>query len=219
MNITSNSRIKGFFIVLSGIDGSGKTTQVEKLEGGLRESGYSVVTTKQPTEWYLGDSFVRSYFRRDDNELLRLAALALFSASDRARHVYETIIPNLHAGKIVISSRYVFSAYAYFLARGISDIEWLMTINRYAIQPDITFFMDLPARVSLNRIVSRDGVPRKEEQDLMRMSEIRQHFLSFQSDKFIVVNGERDQEIIRQEIMSITIPLLENHFSSQDIEA
>src|SRR5687768_10113000 len=133
----------GLFIVFCGLDGSGKTTQAQLLTSSLEGAKFPTVLTSEPTPWYLSDPFVRSYFEEGKIDEHGLAALALFSAADRSKHLSQLILPSLNYGKIVVSSRYVFSAFAYFLERGLKDLEWLKSINRYAFEPDLTFFLDI----------------------------------------------------------------------------
>jgi dTMP kinase len=192
----------GKFFVFCGLDGSGKTTQANLLVQRLEKEMFSVYLTSEPTPWYLRDPFVQNYFAEGQTDEHGLAALALFSAADRARHVREVIIPNLNAGKMVISSRYVFSAYAYFFARGLRDQTWLESINRYAIDPDLTFFLDLEPEVALSRIAQRGDKAKREEMNLPRIREIRQRFLSFASDNFYILDANRDEGELHQQIVS-----------------
>ncbi|HLO17738.1 MAG TPA: dTMP kinase [Anaerolineales bacterium] len=198
----------GKLFVFCGLDGSGKTTQVNLLARRLEKEMFSIYLTSEPTPWYLRDPLVQNYFAEGQIDENGLAALALFSAADRARHVREAIIPNLNAGKMVISSRYVFSAYAYFFARGLRDQTWLETINRYAIDPDLTFFLDLEPEVALSRISQRGDKAKREEMNLSRIREIRQRFLSFASDDFCVLDANRGEDELHQQIISILWPKL-----------
>src|SRR5690348_11605062 len=99
----------GFFIVLEGIDGSGKSTQVKAIAAALRERGYEVVTTKEPTDNKWGKIL------RNSASTGRLSAeeeLETF-IKDRKEHVEILIRPSLDAGKVVITDRYYFSTAAY----------------------------------------------------------------------------------------------------------
>lgn len=167
-------------IAVCGIDGSGKTTQIDMLAKKLGIENTSAITlTKQPTEWYRKDIRLRALLNEELEETdLLLRELALFAASDRLRHIQTEIIPSLDAGKVVISDRYVFSTFAYFLSRGLDDIEWLKLINQHAIQPDLTIFIDTPADVAVKRIIERDGNARKrEELNLYKMNNVRKAFV------------------------------------------
>ncbi len=195
-------------IAICGMDGSGKTTQLNLLKKNLEISGYEVYITKQPTNWYRKDRRLQNYLEGhlpEDKLLLR--ELALFSAADRLRHYQTEIYPNESAGKIVISDRYVFTTYAYFMARGIGDLEWLKSINKFIPLPDITIYLDVPAEIALNRIIKREGISRKkEEKDFDRLNTIRQFFKSQPWGKmksFYVLNGTQETKTIEKQINDI----------------
>src|ERR1044072_9966154 len=99
---------RGFFITLEGIDGCGKSTQLEMLAEALRARGFAVVTTHQPGGTAIGQD-IRALMIKEHNRLAPLAELLLLMA-DRAQHVAQFIKPNLEAGRIVISDRYTDSS-------------------------------------------------------------------------------------------------------------
>jgi dTMP kinase len=168
----------GPLIAVCGIDGAGKTTQIARIASYLGERFPDVVTTRQPTDLYRQDPIVRAALNLDVTPESVAEELALFSAFDRIRHVREEIIPVLQRGGAVISDRYVYSAFAYFLARGISDIEWLKQINRAAPVPDVTLYIDVDPEQAIRRILQRDGSSRKREEiDLDRMNRVRSAFV------------------------------------------
>jgi len=191
---------RGRLIVICGLDGAGKTTQIEALGDHCRQRNLSVCLTRQPTEWYRRDPFVQSYLKNGGN-LSQSYSLALFAAADRHRHINEVIVPALSAGKIVISDRYVFSSLAYFRIRGVAD-KFVEYINRGIPRPDHTFFLDVPAAVLLKRLQERDGNALKfEEKSEHKLNELRSAFLSFK-DLFTVIDGEQPKETIATQIIN-----------------
>ncbi len=199
----------GALLVLCGMDGAGKTTQVQLLEQYLEAIGVPVFVTSEPTSWYLNDPLVRSYFSGQDVDERGVGALALFSAADRARHVAEVILPQLRMGKVVVSSRYVHSAYAYFYGRGLRDREWLHTINRYAIDPDLVFFLDIAPENVVRRVAERGDAAKKEEEDLIRLNEIRGQFLSYESETFRVIDANLSRDEIHAAIVALAQPVVQ----------
>ncbi|MGH3402971.1 MAG: dTMP kinase [Streptosporangiaceae bacterium] len=199
----------GALLVLCGIDGSGKTTQADLLERHLTSVGLEVFMTSEPTSWYLGDPLVRSYFSGQEVDERGLAALALFAAADRARHVAEVILPQLRLGKVVVSSRYVHSTYAYFYGRGLRDHDWLAAINRYAIEPDLVFFLDIAPEEVARRVAKRGDKAKKEEVDIPRLRDIREKYLSFASDTFHVLDGSKSLNEVHSTIVSLVHPVLQ----------
>jgi dTMP kinase len=159
------------FIVLEGIDGSGSTTQGEKLTNLFRSQGRPVVFTREPTQGPVGllirlaltgrlNGYVENGLRRGDapdDEVFKSAtdldphALALLFAADRMDHIATEVAPNLAKGRTVVCDRYLLSTLAY---QGLSiDREWLRKINERAPKPDLTIFLDVDAERARQRIV------------------------------------------------------------------
>ncbi|HET9186484.1 MAG TPA: dTMP kinase [Acidothermaceae bacterium] len=197
----------GYFVAICGIDGSGKTTQVGVARDYLRTTTSDVLVTKQPTDLYRNDPEVRALLdlRRDSAYLT--AELALLAAFDRARHIRTQILPALAADGCVISDRYVYSTYCYFMARGITDLGWLRAINRLAPVPDLTIYIDVPPELAAQRVIARDGSSRKrEELDINRMTTVRSYFLDQpwgRSDRFHTVDGAAPVEAVSDEVLRL----------------
>jgi dTMP kinase len=143
------------FITFEGMDGSGKTTQLQQLAVTLRALGYDVLTTREPGGTALGDK-VRSLLLDKGDEptpMDRRAELLLFCAS-RAQLVHEVILPHLQQGGIVLCDRYIDSSLAYQgFGLGI-DLEVLGTLLGFAtdsLLPDLTLYMDIPPEEGLKR--------------------------------------------------------------------
>lgn len=197
----------GALVAVCGIDGSGKSTQIAVIADHLRARGRDVVLTRQPTDRYRSDAIVRSALDLE-LDLARIAPeLALFSAFDRIRHVREVIEPALAAGSVVVSDRYVYSTYAYFLSRGVDDLAWLQAINRHAPTPDLTIAIDVPPALAAERIIARDGSSRKrEELDLDRMRVVQEAFRSQPwgvDERYHLVDGTRSREALQHEILAL----------------
>ncbi len=143
------------FITFEGMDGSGKTTQLQHLAAALRENGYHVITTREPGGTPLGDR-VRSLLldKADDPAPMdRRAELLLFCAS-RAQLVHEVIRPHLAQGGIVLCDRYIDSSLAYQgFGLGI-DLDVLQTLLEFAtggLLPDLTLYLDISPEEGLRR--------------------------------------------------------------------
>jgi dTMP kinase len=212
MNELSNGRVAenrlwtGYFVAFCGIDGSGKTTQVAAAHEYLATTA-DVLLTKQPTDLYRNDADVRALLDMRTGGALLIAELALLSAFDRARHVRTQILPALAGDGCVITDRYVYSTYSYFMARGINDLGWLKDINRLAPEPDLTIYIDVEPQVAATRIIARDGSSRKrEELDLVRMTKVRDYFLEQPwgtSERFQVVDGSEPQHEVTAGVLRL----------------
>lgn len=143
----------GVFLVVEGIDGAGKTTQVAKLAETLRQAGLDVVTSREPTDGPWGKAIRESAITgrlSPDDELEHFVR-------DRREHVDTLIVPALEAGKVVILDRYYYSTIAYQGERGF-DVDWLEGHVREGNPvPDRVLFLDLPTERGLERIVGGRG--------------------------------------------------------------
>jgi dTMP kinase len=197
----------GYFVAVCGIDGSGKTTQVGVARDYLLTTTPHVLLTKQPTDLYRNDPEVRALLdmRRDGAYLT--SELALLAAFDRARHIRTQVMPALAGDGCVITDRYVYSTYCYFMARGITDLGWLKSINRLAPEPDLTIYIDVPPEVAAQRVIARDGSSRKrEELDLARMTTVRSCFVEQpwgRSDRFRTVDGTAPVEEVGAQVLNL----------------
>ena len=192
-------------IVICGIDGSGKTTQIQMLKEKLEEKNL-IYLTKQPTNFYRRYDRFRNYVNSDiKKEISILYELALLSAADRMRHYNLEIETNNN--KIIICDRYVFSSYAYFMARGLKDITWLKEINKWSKLPDLTFYLDISPEIAFKRIINREGKSKKkEESDMNIMRKVRSFFLEQPwgiQDTYYIIKADRDKEMIHREIIDI----------------
>lgn len=152
---------RGFFIVLEGIDGSGKTTQARWLAEALRQKGYEVVLTREPSDGPLGRR-LRRYLAASPRRLSSELELAWFLA-DRRDHVETIIRPALEQGKVVISDRYYYSSAAYQGARGL-DPEAILRLNEaFAPRPDLVLLLEVPVAEALRRRGQMHGPPQLSE--------------------------------------------------------
>jgi len=142
----------GCFIVIEGIDGSGKSEQFQRLTKRLKRRGYNLVATREPTKVYPVGRLIERVLREE--EQVSEEALALLFAADRADHTERRIKPALEEGAVVVSDRYVHSSLAY-QSRGMGrelDLDWVKVINRYALEPDVVVFLDVSPEVGQARL-------------------------------------------------------------------
>lgn len=148
-NLNSDQNRRGLLIVFEGIDGTGKTTQIKLLAEKLFKKGYDVVATREPTDGQYGKKIRELYANRQacsPEEELRLFL------EDRREHVRELIAPALAAGKIVLTDRYYFSTAAYQGAAGHDSAEIIRENEKFAPEPDLVLYLDVPVAVGIDRI-------------------------------------------------------------------
>jgi len=144
---------QGCFIVFEGIDGSGKSEQYGRLTERLKKD-YDVLATAEPTKGMPIGNLIRQVLY--GNEETSEESLALLFAADRVDHTEKKIKPALEDGKVVISDRYVYSSLAY-QSRGMNkelDLDWVKTINRYALEPDVVIFLDITPEEGQKRLAN-----------------------------------------------------------------
>ena len=139
----------GALIVVEGIDGSGKSTQLYLLKRWLEIRGYRI----HFTEWN-SSPLVKSATRRGkQRRLLTPTTFSLLHAADFADRCERQIMPLLHGGYLVLADRYIYTAFARDAARGCSP-HWLRNLYSFAPIPDITFYFRAPLDVAVDRIVA-----------------------------------------------------------------
>ena len=167
---------RGIFITFEGVEGAGKTTQVQRLAAAL---GPDVVLTREPggtpVAERIRDIFLTSHGITPMTELLLMAAA-------RAQHVDELIRPALAANRIVICDRFIDATVAYQGYRGGIDLALIHHLNRVAtggLTPDITFILDLPPEIGLQRQQSgKTHRDRLDREPLELHRKVREGYLS-----------------------------------------
>ncbi len=139
----------GRLIAVEGIDGSGKSTQLQLVARWLRARGYPVYFT----EWN-SSRLVRNAMRRGKRKnLLTPTTFSLLHAVDFADRFTYQILPPLKGGMIVLADRYVYTAFARDVARGVHP-HWVRSVYNFAPRPDLTLYFRVPIEVSLERLLS-----------------------------------------------------------------
>jgi dTMP kinase len=140
---------RGRLIAVEGIDGSGKSTQLSLLERWLVAQGYRV----HFTEWNSSPLVRRSMKRGKKKDLLTPSTFCLLHAVDFADRLTYQIVPPLKAGMIVLADRYVYTAFARDVSRGV-DPEWVRDVYSFAPRPDLTLYFRVPIEISLERLLA-----------------------------------------------------------------
>jgi dTMP kinase len=155
------------FITFEGGDGTGKTTQIRALEGHLKELGRACILTREPGGTALGGLIRKVLLEVGGHQIAPPTELFLYLA-DRAQHVREVILPAIQSGRIVLCDRFTDSTIAYQgYGRGI-DLGLLRQLNDVADQgcrPDLTFLLDCPVKVGLERTEGRRRDARRPAED------------------------------------------------------
>jgi dTMP kinase len=184
---------KGVFIVIEGLDGSGKTTQAVLLAEKLSRA-YKVHLTAEPSRGKIG-TFIREDCLYEQTRL-PVEAEALLFAADRIEHMQKELKPALDEGNLVICDRYVYSTLAYQGSLGLS-LDWIKTTNARALQPDFAIFIDVPPEKVLARLKRKKSVM----ETLQTQKKVREIYLKYvEKGELIPVDGDREKAEVADEL-------------------
>jgi dTMP kinase len=168
----------GRLFIVEGIDGSGKSTQLSLLADWLRSEGYPVLFS----EWNSSPIVKQTTSRGKKRMLLSPLTFSLIHATDFADRMEREVLPALKAGAVVLADRYVYTAFARDVTRGVDPV-WVRSLYRFAVTPTQTFYFRTPLEVALRRILA--GRPRlkfyEAGMDLGLATDIQQSYRLFQS--------------------------------------
>jgi dTMP kinase len=148
--LTTPHQYPGRLIVVEGVDGSGKTTQLGLLAKWLTSSGRPVVVT----EWNSSTLVKAATKAGKKKNLLTPTTFSLLHATDFADRLLYKIVPPLKAGMIVLADRYAYTAFARDAARGV-DRQWVRDLYEFAVRPDLALYFRVPIETSLDRLLAR----------------------------------------------------------------
>ena len=208
--------IGGKLIIVEGIDGSGKSTQIRLLEKWLRYIGIPVFFT----EWNSSEQIKEIISIGKKKNLLTPTTFSLLHATDFAARYERNIFPLLRAGYAVLADRYIYTAFARDVVRGCSP-EWVRNVYSLAVKPDIACYFKVPVEVSFDRIVKNRPKLKYYEagMDLNLSNDPYESYRIFQGriideyesmvepEGLTVIDGTKDieeqQELMRQKVKEI----------------
>jgi dTMP kinase len=190
------------FVTFEGLDGSGKTTQVELLKSHLEREGREVVTTREPGGTEVGEH-IRNVVLHLDHPVVPWAEAALFAAA-RAQLVDEVIAPALARGAVVLCDRYIDSSLAYQgIARGLG-VERVLDLNLQATRgllPDRTFLLLVDPQESRRRGGdTRDRIEREDEDFVRKVDRAYRELAELFPRRILAVDGSLEPEQLAETI-------------------
>src|SRR6185437_12881470 len=196
MSLFVANRYRGKLIVVEGIDGSGKSTQISLLSHWLRSQGYAVVFS----EWNSSPLVRQTTRRGKKKEMFTPTTFSLIHATDFADRMESYIMPLVKSGAIVCADRYAYTAFARDVARGVGR-RWVRNLYRFALEPSLCFYFRVPLDVALGRILGgRDAIKYYEAgMDLGLARDVEESFRIFQGrilDEYEAMAGEMGFHII-----------------------
>ncbi|MCX8139958.1 MAG: dTMP kinase [Thermogemmata sp.] len=208
---------KPLFISLDGIDGTGKTTQLQRLAQWLREQHVPVVTSADPGGTLLGEELRRLLLHRSDLSLTPVAEALLFMAA-RAQLVVEVIRPALSAGQCVLCDRFLLANVVYQGYAGGLDPEELWRIGRWSasgVEPDLTLVLDLEdvslARRRKGRFPPGDRFEQRDEDYQRQLRDGFRREAQRQPQRIALVPADGDVEEVQRHLRKLLLPLFHTH--------
>ena len=194
---------KGLFITLEGSDGSGKSTQLKRIESFLKEKGFNTVVTREPGGTIISEKIRELVLDKNHSEMDGKTEALLYAAA-RAQHVAEIIKPALERGDIVICDRFIDSSIVY-QGYGRKLGEQVDMINQFAISghmPDITFLFKINPEMGKSRIKTRNR-DRLECEQMEFYREVFKGYIELEKrypDRIIGIDASRSIREIHAEI-------------------
>jgi dTMP kinase len=200
--------VSGLFLSFEGGEAAGKSVQAARLAESLGAAGREVLLTREPGGTPFAERIRDVLLHAREVDLTPEAQALLFSAA-RAQHTRDVIRPGVAAGKVVVADRYFDSTLAYQGYGLGADLEGLRAMTRFAVGslvPERTFLIDVPVTVTLSRLAARSGAARWDRfqgDDRAFYERVRDGYLRLaaaEPGRFVVVNGDRPEEVVAADI-------------------
>jgi dTMP kinase len=220
------SELKGKLIAIEGTDGVGRSTHIEMLQEWLEVQGYGVMTTG----WTRSNLMSKTIEMAKAGNIVDRWSLSLLYATDFADRLEHQIIPALRSGFVVLTDRYIYTAFARDFVRS-ADRQWIRDVFGFALIPDLVCYLRIDVETLALRVIETTGMNYWESgMDLRLGGGLYDSFKKYQSllieefDKmaiefrFNVVDARKSPEEIQDELRGYILPVLQNHKATIDTE-
>ena len=220
------SDLKGKLIAIEGTDGVGRTTHIEMLQEWLEVQGYGVMTTG----WTRSNLMSKTIEMAKAGNIVDRWSLSLLYATDFADRLEHQIIPALRSGFVVLTDRYIYTAFARDFVRS-ADRQWIRDVFGFSLIPDLVCYLRIDVETLALRVIETTGMNYWESgMDLRLGGDLYDSFKKYQSllieefDKmaiefrFNVVDARKSPEEIQDELRGYILPVLQNHKAPIDTE-
>ncbi|MEM4589914.1 MAG: dTMP kinase [Candidatus Micrarchaeia archaeon] len=194
---------KGKFIVIEGIDGCGKSTQVNNIAKYLfsKDKSNHILITREPTMLSSYGKKVRDLLKKQKNTQKNAAVFTRLYVNDRKFHIKKIVIPAIKEGCIVISDRYKYSTFAYQLSQG-DKLDNLIKLHKGLVVPDLVIILDISEEESIKRISDQKDKELFEKKEFLR--KVRENYLKmkelFSNENIVIIDGERNKDEVFESI-------------------
>ena len=201
--------VRGKFLVLEGIDGSGTTTQLDRAVAYVSSLGHPAVATREPSAGPIGRLLREALLGRlgmPNGAGMDGRSMALLFAADRVDHLQREVEPHLAAGTTVISDRYLLSSLAYQAEE--AERDWVLGLARGILRPDLTLLLDLPIDVAAKRREAA-GRPLERYDADSYLAKVSANYraLACQDSSVVVLNGAMSKDEVADAMCLAISPL------------
>ena len=204
---------RGRFISIEGIEGVGKSSNIEVLVSHLESAGYEVLTTREPGGTPLAEDIRHLLMHRGDEPIPEIAELLMMFAA-RSLNVNNNIRPALKAGKWVVCDRFTDSSRAYQSAgRGLpmTSVDQLAEWVHGDLWPDLTILLDAPVDVGMARAGNRSKPDRIEKEEYAFFARVRERYLELaaaEPERFVVLDTTRELAAVQADVIKLAQQLI-----------
>ena len=188
---------KGALIVFEGLDGCGKSTQLKRAAAAMRERGYDIIETREPTDGSFGRK-IRAMAQSDERVPPETELEWFFE--DRREHMQAVVRPGIENGKIVFSDRSYFSTVAYQGARGLDANEILRASEAEFVRPDLVLLFEIDPAIGLARVAARGGVSEPAFENQAFLEKVAAIFGSLELESISRIDADRSEDEIAKDV-------------------
>lgn len=204
----------GRFITIEGIEGVGKSTNVDYIANFFRERGDVVCVTREPGGTEIGERIRNLILETPGDGLTDTGELLLMFAA-RAEHLTGLILPALQRGETVVCDRFTDATFAYQGGGRGLDVEHISALQKIvqgSVRPDLTVLLDAPIAVSAERIAGRDWQDRFEQEQAEFFERVRQGYLAIavnEPDRVAIIDASQPLAVVQQQLLKTLQQYLE----------
>jgi dTMP kinase len=199
--------MQGKFITIDGVEGAGKSTQINFICQYLKNQGINVALTREPGGTDIGEK-IRALLLSTDSKMHSDTELLLMFAA-RNEHIHSKILPTLKTGDWVLSDRFTDASYAYQGGGRGLDIERIAQLEKWTLQdfiPDMTLLLDVPVEIGMQRVESRGAKDRIEQENIDFFERVRKAYIARSKQypqRIKLIDASQSSENISSQIQEI----------------
>tara|TARA_X000000368_G_C22907680_1_gene657068 strand:- start:7 stop:639 length:633 start_codon:yes stop_codon:yes gene_type:complete len=208
-------KIKPRFITIEGMEGAGKSTNIEFISKFLTSNSVDFLRTREPGGTLVSEKIRELLLEKNTEQIVPMAELLLVFAA-RAQHIEKVILPALTSGKWVLCDRFTDATYAYQgegRCLGGERVNLLENFVQQGLQPDLTIILDVPVDLSLERVLKRGDLDRFEIESASFFKRVRDAYynrVESAPDRYFLIDASKSLQDVQADIKNILDDFLNN---------